>query len=132
MRIGRRAKAPEVLIRAAALAEAIEAGRTHLPEEGVARAKVVTDRIDQRLGLSGDHTVVALVGATGSGKSSLFNQIAGIDLAVVGVRRPTTKETTACIWGTQGASALMVCLTLPSRHRSTRVPALEARPRTAL
>jgi GTP-binding protein EngB required for normal cell division len=125
MRIGRRAKAPDVLIRAAALTEAIEAGRPHLPEDAVARAKVVTDRIDQRLGLSGDHTVVALVGATGSGKSSLFNQIAGIDLAVVGVRRPTTMETTACIWGTQGASALMDWLNLPSRHRITRESALD-------
>jgi GTPase Era involved in 16S rRNA processing len=125
MRIGRRAKAPDVLIRAAALSEAIEAGRQHLPADAVAQAKVVTDRIDERLGLSGDHTVVALVGATGSGKSSLFNQIAGIDLAVVGVRRPTTMETTACIWGTQGASALMDWLNLPSRHRITRESALD-------
>jgi GTP-binding protein EngB required for normal cell division len=125
MRIGRRAKAPDVMVRAAALSEAVEAGRAHLPPDSVARAKVVTERIDERLGLSGDHTVVALIGATGSGKSSLFNQIAGIDLAVVGVRRPTTMETTACIWGTQGASALMDWLNLPSRHRITRESALD-------
>jgi GTP-binding protein EngB required for normal cell division len=125
MRIGRRAKAPDVLTRAAALGEAIEAGREHMPEAAVERAGVVVDRIEERLGLSGDHTVVALVGATGSGKSSLFNQIAGIDLAIVGVRRPTTMETTACIWGTQGASALMDWLNLPSRHRITRESALD-------
>ena len=114
MRIGRRAKAPDVLARAAALGEAIEAGRDHMPAAGRGAARVVVDRIEERLGLSGDHTVVALVGATGSGKSSLFNQIAGIDLAIVGVRRPTTMETTACIWGTQGASALMDWLNLPA------------------
>src|SRR3954453_17438026 len=125
MRIGRRAKAPDVMVRAAALNEAVEAGRAHLPPDAVDKAKRVTRRIDERLGLSGDHTVVALIGATGSGKSSLFNQIAGIDLAVVGVRRPTTMETTACIWGTQGASALMDWLNLPSRHRITRESALD-------
>src|SRR6185437_8432607 len=78
------------------------------------------------LGLSGDHTVVALAGATGSGKSSLFNEIAGIELAAVGVRRPTTLETEACIWGTQGTSDLMDWLHLPSRHRITRESALDA------
>ncbi|MFL6098530.1 MAG: GTPase [Actinomycetales bacterium] len=125
MRIGRRAKAPDVLARSAALREAIDAGHAHMPQDAVEGAKVVMDRVDERLGLSGDHTVVALVGATGSGKSSLFNQIAGIDLATVGVRRPTTMETTACIWGTQGASALMDWLSLPSRHRITRESALD-------
>lgn len=125
MRIGRRAKAPDVLARSGALREAIDAGHAHMPADAVDGAKVVMDRVDERLGLSGDHTVVALVGATGSGKSSLFNQIAGIDLATVGVRRPTTMETTACIWGTQGASALMDWLNLPSRHRITRESALD-------
>ena len=43
-----------------------------------------------RLRLSADHTVVALAGATGSGKSSTFNALIGLDLAAVGVRRPTT------------------------------------------
>jgi GTP-binding protein EngB required for normal cell division len=126
MKLGRRAKAPEVLARATALSEAIEAGRSHMPGPDVDRAETVVRRIDERLGLSGDHTVVALAGATGSGKSSLFNQIAGIELAIVGVRRPTTAETAACIWGTQGSSALMDWLRLPSRHRITRESALDA------
>jgi GTPase Era involved in 16S rRNA processing len=126
MRIGRRAKAPDVLARAESLTEAIATGGAHMPGPAIVRAQTVVERIDERLGLSGDHTVVALVGATGSGKSSLFNQIAGIDLAIVGVRRPTTMETTACIWGTQGASALMDWLDLPSRHRITRESALDA------
>lgn len=52
-----------------------------------------SDRIQiaqERLGLDPDTTVVALIGATGSGKSSLFNALMGADLASVGVRRPTT------------------------------------------
>ncbi len=126
MRLGRRAKAPDVLTRAAALGDALATGRPHMPAAAVERAETVVRRIDERLGLSGDHTVVALAGATGSGKSSLFNQIAGIELAIVGVRRPTTMETEACIWGTQGASALMDWLHLPSRHRITRESALDA------
>ncbi len=126
MRIGRRAKAPDVVARAAALEEAMEAGGEHMPREDVERAETVVRRVDERLGLHGGHTVVALAGATGSGKSSLFNHIAGIELAVVGVRRPTTLETEACIWGTQGTSELMDWLHLPTRHRITRESALDA------
>jgi GTP-binding protein EngB required for normal cell division len=126
MKVGRRAKAPDVLARAAAVEEALDAGREHMPAPAVAQAELVARRIDERLGLSGGHTVVALAGATGSGKSSLFNEIAGIELAAVGVRRPTTLETEACIWGTQGTSELMDWLHLPSRHRITRESALDA------
>lgn len=126
MKIGRRVKAPDVIARASALQEALDSGRQHMPGAAVEQAETVIHRIDQRLGLSGDHTVVALAGATGSGKSSLFNEIAGIELAAVGVRRPTTLETEACIWGTQGTSDLMDWLHLPSRHRITRESALDA------
>ena len=45
-------------------------------------------QVDRRLALSGGATVVALAGATGSGKSSTFNALTGTDLATVGVRRP--------------------------------------------
>ncbi len=47
---------------------------------------------------------MALAGATGSGKSSLFNALAGIDLAEVGVRRPTTGRAAACVWGDVGVT----------------------------
>ena len=33
------------------------------------------------------------------GKSSTFNALTGLDLAAVGVRRPTTSWASACIWG---------------------------------
>ena len=63
-------------------------------------------RAGERLGHGVEHTVVALAGATGSGKSSLFNALAGADLSTVGVRRPTTSVTSACAWG-EDASALL-------------------------
>ncbi len=40
--------------------------------------------------------VVALVGPSGTGKSALFNVLAGADIAVVGTLRPTTRD--AEIW----------------------------------
>lgn len=56
-------------------------------------------RCDERLALGVDHTVVALAGGTGSGKSSLFNAVVGTEFAVVGVARPTTAEVCAAVWG---------------------------------
>ena len=50
-----------------------------------------------------DHTVVALAGGTGSGKSSLFNRLAGADFSPVGVVRPMTRDAYACVWGVEGA-----------------------------
>lgn len=41
---------------------------------------------------AGQQTVVAIAGATGSGKSSLFNAVSGTDIATVGARRPTTSK----------------------------------------
>ncbi|MDO5048381.1 MAG: 50S ribosome-binding GTPase [Actinomycetaceae bacterium] len=59
------------------------------PEERVDYAQRI-QIAKERLRLDADTTVVALIGATGSGKSSLFNALLGADLASVGVRRPTT------------------------------------------
>ena len=49
----------------------------HDAEELVARA-------GQRLRLSSEHTIVVLAGGTGSGKSSLFNRLAGADCSAAG------------------------------------------------
>ena len=57
------------------------------------------ERCDQRLELGVDHTIVALAGGTGSGKSSLFNAIVGTEFAVPGVARPTTSEVVSASWG---------------------------------
>lgn len=59
----------------------------------VTRARRVVDHASGRLALTSGHTVVALAGATGSGKSSLFNAVSGTTLADAGVLRPTTATT---------------------------------------
>ncbi len=76
--------------------------------------------------LSADHTVVALAGATGSGKSSLFNALTRLDIATVGARRPTTSVASACVWGAEGADALLEWLGVPRQHRVSRESALDA------
>lgn len=78
----------------------------------------------KRLALGVDHTLVALVGGTGSGKSSLFNAVAGLDFADVGVKRPTTADVTACVWGGTG-DALLDWLGVASDRRIERESALD-------
>jgi GTPase Era involved in 16S rRNA processing len=99
------------------LRAAVEATRGVLPDELVDRGEQVAQRASARLSIAGDHSVVALAGATGSGKSSTFNALTGMDLAAVGVRRPTTSWTMACVWGPQGAGELLDWLGVPGRHR---------------
>ena len=111
--------------RLAGLEEAVEAGRGRLDAAVLARAGTVVERAGHRLRLSPDHTVVAIAGATGSGKSSTFNSLTGIEISSVGVRRPTTSWTTACVWGEQGADDLLDWLEIPPRHRVVRDSMLE-------
>ncbi len=56
------------------------------------------DEAATRRGLPRSYTTVALAGATGSGKSSLFNALTGGRLSEVGMRRPTTAAPVACTW----------------------------------
>jgi hypothetical protein len=79
----------------------------YLPEPTLEPARRIVRRSGERLALSREHTVVALAGATGSGKSSLFNRLAGTDLSPVGVRRPTTPGAYACVWGSGDAGELL-------------------------
>jgi len=66
----------------------------------------------------GESTVVALAGATGSGKSTLFNALAGADISAPGVRRPTTGTAHACVWSSDpdAATGLLDWLGVPRRH----------------
>ena len=82
------------------------------------RAEVMAtiERCESRLALGVDHTVVALVGGTGSGKSSLFNAITGTQFAVPGVARPTTSAVSAATWG-DDASALLDWLDVEGPNR---------------
>ena len=80
----------DVVERLAGLDQAVRAARGHIDDRLVDEAEQVVERAGDRLRLSSEHTVVALAGATGSGKSSLFNWLCGLDLAGVGIKRPTT------------------------------------------
>ena len=98
------------------LAEATEACQGRVPAEVISEAERVTRQVDRRLALSGSATVVALAGATGSGKSSLFNALSGTELARVGVTRPTTSEPLAVTWGDESTEDLLEWLQVPRRH----------------
>lgn len=108
-----------------ALRRFLRAADGHLPEPELVTARTVLDRAGERLELSRDHTVVALVGATGSGKSSMFNALAGLPLSKVGVRRPTTSFAHACAWGSAGAGPLLDWLAVPPSNRFDRESALD-------
>ncbi|HET9841893.1 MAG TPA: GTPase [Nocardioides sp.] len=103
-----------------ALGRATEAARGRLDDRVVDDAEATVERVSRRLGLAADHTVVAIAGATGSGKSSTFNALAGVELATVGVRRPTTSWATACVWGKEGADELLAYLGIAPRHQIMR------------
>ncbi len=108
---------PERLAAASdALAAAVGAGGDELPAAGSARAAQVVAKVGERTALVGGHTVVALAGATGSGKSSLFNALVGSDVARVGVRRPTTSTPTAAVWGPAPPGELLDWLGVGPRH----------------
>lgn len=113
----RRADLPVML---EALGEAVEALEGRAETKVLRRARAVSDRAGERLRLSGEHTVVALAGSTGSGKSSLFNALSGADLSPVGVRRPTTSKAHASVWGSEGAAPLVQWLGVPRRQTTWR------------
>ncbi|HET8616056.1 MAG TPA: GTPase [Actinomycetales bacterium] len=123
--MSRREKGIDLVAQATALQEALAAGGHRLDDDAVRRARALLAKVDERTRLSADHTVVALAGATGSGKSSLFNALAGLDLATVGARRPTTSTVSACVWGSDGAEALLDWLAVPRRHRASHESALD-------
>ncbi len=105
--------ADTLIARIDALGRFTRASRSHLPADRLRPAEAVIARAGDRLALSRDHTVVALAGATGSGKSSLFNALAGLELSTVGFRRPTTGVAHACVWQAEGTADLLDWLERP-------------------
>ncbi|MBS42724.1 MAG: ABC transporter [Nocardioides sp.] len=102
------------------LERATTAARGRLDDSLVSETEDVVGRAGGRLRLSAGHTVVAIAGATGSGKSSTFNALTGLELSSTGVRRPTTSWATACVWGSEGAEELLEWLGIPPRHQTMR------------
>jgi GTP-binding protein EngB required for normal cell division len=106
----------------------VRSGRDGFSKKLLGQAEDVLGRAGERMRLSSAHTVVVLAGGTGSGKSSLFNRLAGAEFSTVGVTRPITRDAHACIWDDArsgaGAGALLEWLSVPQRNRYSRASAL--------
>ncbi|QSB17039.1 50S ribosome-binding GTPase [Natronosporangium hydrolyticum] len=99
----------------------------HLPPDWLEPAQQVSVRASERLALSRLHTVVAIAGPTGSGKSTMFNALAGMTISPVGVRRPTTSGVYACVWGSPtDAAPVLDWVGVPPSKRFTRESPLDA------
>ena len=113
-------RAPDLSTRLEALSRAVELGERRCDPELLAPARTLLARAAARRRLSPESTVVALAGGTGSGKSTLFNALAGEVLAPTGVRRPTTSRSRAAIWPAAGGSgdvtSLLDWLEVRDRH----------------
>ncbi|MEW2081296.1 GTPase [Streptomyces sp. NPDC005283] len=103
-------------VRLDALRELIGLSRTRLDGRTLAEAGRVLDEAAARQRLSARHTVVAIAGATGSGKSTLFNALAQVPISETGLRRPTTSAPIACTWS-EGSAGLLDRLAIPPRLR---------------
>ncbi len=112
--------------RLAALDKAVALLDGRIGEGQLRSARQASLRVSERLALSPAHTVVALAGATGSGKSSLFNHVVGLELSAVGARRPVTGAPHACLWGPDGAGPLLDWLGIPRHNQTARETALDA------
>ncbi|MEV1331785.1 GTPase [Micromonospora costi] len=125
---------PDLLLaRLDAVRRFLAAADGRLPDAQLVPAHTLVERAGTRLALSRDHTLVALAGATGSGKSSLFNALARLELSPVGVRRPTTGVAHACVWGPpEDAGRLLDWVGVLPRHRFVRESALDADDEAAL
>ncbi|QXQ08962.1 GTPase [Paeniglutamicibacter sp. Y32M11] len=99
-----------------ALKEATELGAERLGEEVSSASWRVLELASTRRTLSAEHTVVGFFGATGSGKSTLFNAVVGQDLAKAAATRPTTSQPLAGIWGQAGSDPLLDWLGVQQRH----------------
>ncbi|MEO6790460.1 MAG: YfjP family GTPase, partial [Ornithinibacter sp.] len=108
--------AEQLAAAATSLSSAVAAGGAELPEAPRERVSAVVEKVGQRTAMVGNRTVVALAGATGSGKSSLFNALVGADVSAVGVRRPTTSTATAAVWGEEPSGDLLAWLGVGTRH----------------
>lgn len=105
----------DLLRRVDALDKIVDIGAELLPVEAIATIEATSSQARQRLAHGTNFTVVAIGGATGSGKSSIVNRLAGEALSASSVRRPTTSSTHAVIWGEGDATPLLDWLEIEQR-----------------
>lgn len=115
MRIFNRIDDAPIDARVRDLATVLELLGDDLPVDKRGEYTRVADIAADRLALDPDMTVVALIGATGSGKSSLFNALLEVDLAPVGVRRPTTTSIMAASAPGTQSNAILDWLQIKNR-----------------
>ncbi len=89
-------------------------------------AEAVLKRAGERLRLSGNHTVVALAGGTGSGKSTLFNALSGATFSPPGVTRPMTGTCTRACGGCRAPPRCSTGSGVQRRHRYARASVLDS------
>lgn len=107
-----------------ALTALLDGDQPLLTEDQRRTGTTLKEQTEFRLHRSMAHTTVGLFGATGSGKSSLFNRIAGADVAPTGVIRPTTFKVSAALWHEAGASELLDWLAVDEVYVAGSEPAL--------
>lgn len=121
-RHGAAREASELYRRLEALNDARELAEGILSDESLNAVFEVLERASSRRSLSAEHTVVGFFGATGSGKSSLFNAVGGAEIATAAARRPTTSEPLASVWGVPGSEPLLDWLEVSQRHHASALP----------
>jgi hypothetical protein len=98
------------------LRRVLDLGAGIVSDDVAGLADAAIEHATDRLRHGTDFTVVALAGATGSGKSSLFNAVVGEDIAPAGLTRPTTSEARAAVFGPADAGPLLEWLGVRHRH----------------
>ena len=106
----------QVELRLTQLQQAVAAGGEFFTSGVRERAQSDLQLAHERMRAGDGFVVAALVGGTGSGKSTLFNRLTGFDFARVSEVRPTTEEIMACAWSAQ-ADELLDVLGVPQRRR---------------
>ena len=102
--------------RLAAFGGAVDLAGKYFDDHQVTTLDAIAARTRGRLRHGTEHTVVAIAGATGSGKSSIVNRLAGRELSASSVRRPTTSATHAVVFGDGDAGPLLDWLEVPHRY----------------
>ena len=116
----------ELVERLDAFDNALVIAAKYYPEDHVGSLNVLRDKARSRLRHGTTLTVVAIAGATGSGKSSIVNRLAGTELTASSVRRPTTSATHAVVWGDENAGPLLDWLDVTHRYRVETDPSSNA------
>lgn len=117
--------------RLAGLDAAVAASRGRLDEDLLDSVEASVARSTGRLQMSAAHTIVAIAGSTGSGKSTLFNALAGVELSASGAQRPTTSTAKALVWSNDDLEDMIEWLGVPAadQHRRSSLSPAPSRSR---